>query len=283
MSKTTKIIAALGVVAGLGVAALPAFTYATESVSGQVEVDVEVESAIAMTIVGNNDDGSIVPSATQRYTAVTPEGTENPSEEGWYEESGGEYTRSIDTTVDSGKTYYAQSSGYNQVDAFSPAEAASSKVDTHDTPSSSINALSSSAWTMLPNDKVEGDNTNGFRSTITVYTNNASGFQLSVKDADTTTDLSNRTDTIPTGAGAVVAGTAKWNFDTTILDGAAGGVVSQTAVAMPASDGTAVVIDNYGSKTNGGRASIVDYNVSTKADQQAGIYRDTIVYTATTN
>lgn len=54
MSKTTKVIAALGVVAGLGVAALPAFTYAAE-VAGQVQIDVVVPDAIAMTIEGNND------------------------------------------------------------------------------------------------------------------------------------------------------------------------------------------------------------------------------------
>lgn len=54
MSKCTKIIAALGVVAGLGVAALPAFTYAAE-VAGQAEVRVDVQPAIAMTISGNND------------------------------------------------------------------------------------------------------------------------------------------------------------------------------------------------------------------------------------
>lgn len=38
--------------------------------------------------------------------AVTPIGTENPSEEGWYELSGTDYVLSTDTTVDSGKTYY---------------------------------------------------------------------------------------------------------------------------------------------------------------------------------
>ena len=54
MSKTTKIIAALGVVAGLGVAALPAFTYAA-TVSGNADVLVEIEPAIAMSIVGNQD------------------------------------------------------------------------------------------------------------------------------------------------------------------------------------------------------------------------------------
>lgn len=44
------------------------------------------------------------------YTAVTPVGTENPSEEEWYERSGSEgayvYTATIDTTVDGSKTYY---------------------------------------------------------------------------------------------------------------------------------------------------------------------------------
>ena len=44
------------------------------------------------------------------YDAVSPVGTENPSEEGWYERSGSAgsyvYTLTTDTTVDSEKTYY---------------------------------------------------------------------------------------------------------------------------------------------------------------------------------
>lgn len=47
------------------------------------------------------------------YTEVTPVGTENPSEEGWYERSGyaGSYTYAPteDTTVNSSKTYYTRS------------------------------------------------------------------------------------------------------------------------------------------------------------------------------
>ena len=46
------------------------------------------------------------------YSAVTPVGTENPSEEAWYERSGSAgsyvYTLTTDTTVDSQKTYYKQ-------------------------------------------------------------------------------------------------------------------------------------------------------------------------------
>lgn len=51
------------------------------------------------------------------YSAVTPEGTENPVTEGWYERSGEEgsyvYTLTADTTVDSLKTYYSKTLGDN--------------------------------------------------------------------------------------------------------------------------------------------------------------------------
>lgn len=41
------------------------------------------------------------------YNVVTPEGTENPSEEGWYEKNGqGQYVLTQDTSVVEGKTYY---------------------------------------------------------------------------------------------------------------------------------------------------------------------------------
>ena len=53
--KSTKIIAVAGVVAGLGVAALPALTFASETVRGEVELTASVSDAIAMTITGNGD------------------------------------------------------------------------------------------------------------------------------------------------------------------------------------------------------------------------------------
>lgn len=43
---------------------------------------------------------------TVTYTAVSPVGSENPSEEGWYVLSGNRYVLATDTTVDSNKTYY---------------------------------------------------------------------------------------------------------------------------------------------------------------------------------
>lgn len=51
----TKIIATLGVVAGLGLAAFPAFSYAAE-VSGDVQIDTAINPAIAMRIHSNADD-----------------------------------------------------------------------------------------------------------------------------------------------------------------------------------------------------------------------------------
>lgn len=43
---------------------------------------------------------------TPTYTKVTPVGTENPSEEGWYEIDAGIYKLTEDTTVVTGKDYY---------------------------------------------------------------------------------------------------------------------------------------------------------------------------------
>ena len=43
------------------------------------------------------------------YDEVTPVGTENPKNEGWYEKEGAIYRKSADKTVDETKTYYARS------------------------------------------------------------------------------------------------------------------------------------------------------------------------------
>ena len=49
---------------------------------------------------------------TYTYTAVTPESTDNPASEGWYEKYGtATYVQSADTSVVTGKTYYERSAG----------------------------------------------------------------------------------------------------------------------------------------------------------------------------
>lgn len=53
-----------------------------------------------------NDFVVYIGADTYTYNAVTPTGSENPQELGWYESDGTDYTLSTDTTVTSGKTYY---------------------------------------------------------------------------------------------------------------------------------------------------------------------------------
>lgn len=49
---------------------------------------------------------------TYTYDAVTPVGTENPSEKGWYEYDGSTYILTDDTEVQSGITYYKKNEQY---------------------------------------------------------------------------------------------------------------------------------------------------------------------------
>lgn len=73
------------------------------------DVDVTVGNMPGSVVTG----GAVVyedklPVTSVSYSAVTPGGTENPSEEGWYEKDGDVYTLSTDTEVDDQKTYYEQ-------------------------------------------------------------------------------------------------------------------------------------------------------------------------------
>ena len=64
----------------------------------------------------NNDTFLYMGNDTYTYDAVTPEGTENPSEEGWYEyDSQTEtYSLSQDTSVQQGTTYYEKNEQYKK-------------------------------------------------------------------------------------------------------------------------------------------------------------------------
>ena len=286
MSKTTKIVAALGIVAGLGVAALPAFTYAAQpqSVNGDVDLYVEVLPAIAMTITGNNDDNYFY-GTRGTFTAAEPAGTENPSQLGWYEESpasSGRYIMSTDTTVDNSKTYYTRTGNDNAtVRVKKPSTATTiNGVDVSGYETETALKASSTYTSLLPNSKVEGGD---FKSDITVYTNSMSGYDLTVIDSDQTTALTQiidpesgaTADTIPvTETTTLTPGSAAWGFR-----------VSTTSDwrAMPASTGTAAPIKSTSTKTSGGDATTVEYGVATRGDQATGVYTDTITYTATTH
>lgn len=231
MSKTTKVIAALGVVAGLGVAALPAFTYAAQ-VSGNADVIVEVGDAIAMSIVGNQDG--------------------------------------------------VQDSGYNNVKIKSAEINNIAGVDVTSYVTTGA-ATSGSKVSMLPNSVINGGfgaaDAQGFKSTINVYTN-ANAYNLTINDADSTLALVNQSDssaTIPAGTESegsfsLVAGTPAWGYKVDAATESADGYKAITAspveIKYAANDAT---------------QTVVNYGVATSSTQKTGIYKDTIVYTATTN
>ena len=211
--KSTKIIAVAGVVAGLGVAALPALTFATSTVAGEVELTAEVSEAIAMTILGNGD------SSTAGVDVYTPTGA---------------------STID----------GHTVGNLYDPTD-----LET-----------SSSTVSLLPN----AEDTTTATSAVTVYTNAAGGYTLSVKDADSTTALTHTdgTSTIPASA-TISAGTAAWGYK----------VGEGNFAAITASD---VQIATASAPTSGGDTTNVVYGVSTASTQKTGTYSDTIIYTATT-
>lgn len=241
MSKTTKIIAALGVVAGLGVAALPAFTFAEgePSVSGNVDVYVKVLPAIAMTITGNNDDNSIAGAAN----ANDPVQVKDPSG-----------VTTIGTT----------------------------DVSSYD--NTTAQTISSSAAALLPNSLVHGTaDSTGFKSTVTVYTNNASGYTLGIAGTGSGGALSalvkqydgtapQNPATIPAGT-TVEAGTPAWGYNTTAQTGDTGTYIATANSALKTTN----------TPTAGGDATNVFYGVSTAADQETGVYKASLTYTATCN
>lgn len=291
MSKTTKIIAALGVAAGLGVAALPAFTYADESTTGDVQVQVNVNPAIAMTIEGNNDDSTDANHHSTGTWTVVASPTGNPSASSYYELSGHTYTLSTDTEVDENKTYYTLSTPtYAEVDNASPSTMAGQTLDGHVIANPLVSGTSSSYASLLPNATVTGSASNGFRSTITVYTNNASGFNLTLIDKDSNTDLTHTDGSsyIPaTSSTSLEGGTAAWGYKVFSQHGDEEGTgATETGntdwTAVQPSTGTAATISSLNTKTDGGDQTIVDYGVATAGDQATGVYSDIIVYTATT-
>lgn len=78
--------------------------------NGQVKARCEEGDAAYSSWYGTAPYASEPYVPTYKYTAVDPAGTENPSEEGWYEREGTvgsyTYTATTDTTVDAETTYY---------------------------------------------------------------------------------------------------------------------------------------------------------------------------------
>lgn len=294
MSKSTKIIAALGVVAGLGVAALPAFTFAIQtpqSVSGDAEVYVEVQPAIAMAITGNNDNRLSYTSDSWQY-AIVADPTGDPSQSNYYERAAnGTFALSADTTVNPDKTYFTRSADTTGVDVFSPMSAGNGIVDGH-TEAFKVGP-SSSYVSMLPN------TVDSTKSVVSIWTNNASGYDLAVR-ANTSANMTmvepvGGTDTIAAVSGTPATGTPGnygWAFKVATPSGKTnvGDINADSSAATPydySEDSQMTTSDQHivtsAEKTSGGDSWDVIYDIATKADQETGVYKVTLTYTATTN
>ena len=71
MSKSTKVIAALGVAAGLGIAALPAASFAVQSDTASVGIEVEVTDMIQLSVTGTEDSTHTVDQGADAYVQAT--------------------------------------------------------------------------------------------------------------------------------------------------------------------------------------------------------------------
>ncbi len=205
MSKMSKTIAVLGVVAALGVTALPLSTYAAPAdVSKNAQVKTTVQESLELTLKSNNDADNESTDALQVVNLGT---------------------------VDSTKI-------------------------------------------------AEGT------LTSTVVTNNATGYTLTIADADADTNLVSDTDNIPTGK--PVIGESHWGykvFDITVADGATQtGAAVTDYTAMPATGAATTIVNSDKSTiTKTGDTATIGFGVSVSNDQHPGTYVDTVVVTAAAN
>lgn len=130
--------------------------------------------------------------------------------------------------------------------------------------------------------------------TVTVNTNNASGYTLTLADADTNTDLVSGSDTITAHAGTFASPTALANgtwgyrivgaggFGGTAYAGESNNVSStSTWAGVPSSASPTTIKTTASSATND--TTTVWYGTRVSSSQPNGTYTDTVTYTATTN
>lgn len=195
MSKMSKVVAALGVVAGLGVAALPLSSYAVAGVT-------DTANTTAQAIVGD----------------------------------------SIEITVD---------------DA-----------------------------TVTMNNVMANQDINSTPTNITVKTNNVSGYQVQIEDADAetalkTTDGSGTATGIP--AGKPVKGTNAWGFKTS--SSSANVNISSDAAdyrAVDAKGSPKIIATGAAQSANDGDVIALTFGVTVDSTIAAGTYQDEVTLTATT-
>ena len=130
--------------------------------------------------------------------------------------------------------------------------------------------------------------------TVTVNTNNAAGYNLTLADTDANTSLVSGGNSITAHAGTQATPTAlannTWGYRVVDVGGFGAGAYSvetnnssstSTWAGVPAS-GSAVTLKSTASAATND-ATTVYYGVKATASQPNGTYTDTVTYTATTN
>lgn len=130
--------------------------------------------------------------------------------------------------------------------------------------------------------------------TVTVNTNNALGYNLTLSSSDTNTNLVSGSDTIAAHAGTYASPTAlannTWGYRI-VSQGGFGGTAysaeannassSSTWAGVPSSASPTTIKTTAAPATN--EATTVWYGVRATSAQPNGTYSDTVTYTATTN
>lgn len=175
------------------------------------------------------------------------------------------------------------------------ASAATSTANTtiNATIGSTISITSVSPVTLAITPDANGQSTSA-SDTVTVSTNNATGYVLTLADSDATTTLANGGNTIAAGAGTFAAPVTlannTWGYR---VDGAGGfgagptsaqsnvDTLSQTWAGVPAT-GSPVTLKTTGT-TATNDTTTVWYGAKADTTKPNGTYAGTVTYTATTN
>jgi hypothetical protein len=155
-------------------------------------------------------------------------------------------------------------------------------------------SLTTSGTVAIDVTPITGGSQSSAADTVTVSTNNSTGYALTLADADTNTALESGANTIAAHAGTQASPTAlannRWGYridgtggfgsgPTTALDNASSS--SQTFAGVPSSASPNTILTT--SSTASGEATTVWFSVKTDTTKPSGVYTDTVTYTATTN
>lgn len=131
---------------------------------------------------------------------------------------------------------------------------------------------------------------------VTVGTNASTGYTLTLRDTDTSTNLTSGADTIAPSAGTqalpVVRALGTWGYRVDGIGGFGAGPTSAesnvssssyTFAGVPASSQSANTIASSANAANPAVVTKVWYGVRLDTTTPSGVYTDQVVYTATTN